>query len=41
MSRITLKDSVKAVQLSLWDEAAGRLVSFREARRRTPELQGA
>jgi len=41
MSRITLKDSLKAVQLSLWDEAAGRLVSFREARRRAPELQGA
>jgi omega-6 fatty acid desaturase (delta-12 desaturase) len=41
MSRITLKDGVRAMQLSLWDEAAGRLVSFREARRRVSEPQGA
>jgi omega-6 fatty acid desaturase (delta-12 desaturase) len=32
MNRLTLKDSVGAVRLSLWDEARGRLVSFREAR---------
>lgn len=33
MSRITLRDTFKTVKLALWDEAAGRLVSFREARR--------
>jgi omega-6 fatty acid desaturase (delta-12 desaturase) len=33
LGRITVWDSAKAVQLALWDEAAGRLVSFREARR--------
>ncbi len=33
VNRITLGDSVKAVKLALWDEAAGRLVSFREAKR--------
>jgi omega-6 fatty acid desaturase (delta-12 desaturase) len=33
MNRITLGDSVRAVRLALWDEAAGRLVSFREASR--------
>jgi acyl-lipid omega-6 desaturase (Delta-12 desaturase) len=32
MSRITARDCVKAVKLALWDEGAGRLVSFREAR---------
>lgn len=31
MSRITLADSFRAMRLSLWDEAHGRLVSFREA----------
>lgn len=31
MSRITLADSFRAMRLSLWDEANGRLVSFREA----------
>jgi len=41
MSRITLKDSVQAMRLSLWDEAAGRLISFREARRRVCAAQGA
>jgi omega-6 fatty acid desaturase (delta-12 desaturase) len=42
LSRITLWDGVRAMRLSLWDEAAGRLVSFREARRsRTPALTGA
>lgn len=41
MSRITLMDGFRAVRLSLWDEAAGRLISFREARRRTPTLQTA
>lgn len=41
MSRITLMDGFRAVRLSLWDEAAGRLVSFREARRGVPALQGA
>ena len=33
MSRVTLLDSLRAMRLALWDEAAGRLVSFREARR--------
>ena len=33
VSRVTLADSVKAIRLSLWDEARGRLISFREARR--------
>lgn len=33
VGRITLWDSVRAVRLTLWDEAAGRLVSFREAGR--------
>jgi omega-6 fatty acid desaturase (delta-12 desaturase) len=36
MSRIGLWDSFKAVRLALWDEARGRLVSFREARRAAP-----
>jgi omega-6 fatty acid desaturase (delta-12 desaturase) len=39
MSRITLLDSFQAMRLSLWDEAAGRLVSFREARRRLRTTQ--
>ncbi len=30
VSRITLMDSVRSVKLVLWDEARGRLVSFRE-----------
>jgi omega-6 fatty acid desaturase (delta-12 desaturase) len=33
VGRITLWDGLKAVRLALWDEAAGRLVSFREERR--------
>jgi omega-6 fatty acid desaturase (delta-12 desaturase) len=33
MSRITLVDSFRAMRLALWDEATGRLVSFREAQR--------
>lgn len=33
VNRITIWDGVKAVRLALWDEAAGRLVSFREERR--------
>ncbi|CAN7341106.1 fatty acid desaturase [Phenylobacterium sp. LjRoot219] len=41
MSRITLMDGFRAVRLSLWDEAAGRLVSFREARRTVRVLQNA
>ncbi len=32
VNRVTLRDSVRAVKLALWDEANGRLVSFREAR---------
>lgn len=31
ISRVTILDSVRAVRLVLWDEARGRLVSFREA----------
>ncbi len=34
MSRVGFWESFKAVRLALWDEAKGRLVSFREARRR-------
>ena len=30
--RITIRDSLKCLRLALWDEAAGRMVSFREAR---------
>lgn len=33
LSRITLRQSIEAVGLALWDEDARRLVSFREARR--------
>ena len=36
MSRVGFLESFKAVRLALWDEARGRLVSFREARRRVP-----
>jgi omega-6 fatty acid desaturase (delta-12 desaturase) len=32
MSRLGLKESFDCVKLTLWDEAAGRMVSFREAR---------
>jgi omega-6 fatty acid desaturase (delta-12 desaturase) len=35
VNRVTLGDSVRAVRLALWDEAAGRLVSFRDAKRST------
>ena len=31
VNRLTLRDSVRSVRLVLWDEATGRLVSFREA----------
>ncbi|CAN7220081.1 fatty acid desaturase [Phenylobacterium sp. LjRoot225] len=41
MSRISLIDSFRAMRLSLWDEAAGRLISFREARRSVSAVQGA
>lgn len=34
LGRVTLLDSIRAMRLSLWDEAAGRLVSFADARRR-------
>lgn len=34
VGRITLRDSFKCARLALWDEEAGRLVSFREARAR-------
>ena len=34
MGRITLWDSFRSVPLALWDEQAGRLVSFRQARTR-------
>ncbi|HEX2818115.1 MAG TPA: fatty acid desaturase, partial [Phenylobacterium sp.] len=32
MSRVGFWESFRCARLSLWDEAAGRLVSFREAR---------
>ncbi|MDB5445944.1 MAG: fatty acid desaturase [Phenylobacterium sp.] len=41
MSRITLLDSFRAMRLALWDEASGRLVSFREARRLRARAQTA
>ncbi len=34
MSRLSLSDAFRCARLALWDEAAGRLVSFREARAR-------
>jgi len=33
MSRLGFRESFRCARLALWDEAAGRLVSFREARR--------
>src|SRR6202030_4748847 len=33
MSRVRLWESFRCARLALWDESAGRLVSFREARR--------
>lgn len=36
VSRITLRQSIVAVGLALWDEDARRLVSFREAHRHSP-----
>lgn len=36
VSRITLRQSIAAVRLALWDEDKRRLVSFREARRDPP-----
>ena len=33
MKRLTLWDSLRSVNLHLWDEGSRRLVSFREARR--------
>ncbi|RYF04494.1 MAG: fatty acid desaturase, partial [Oxalobacteraceae bacterium] len=32
INRLTISQSLRCVRLVLWDEAAGRLVSFREAR---------
>jgi omega-6 fatty acid desaturase (delta-12 desaturase) len=34
VSRITLADAGRAIRTALWDERAGRLISFREARAR-------
>ena len=36
-SRLTLGEAFTSMRLALWDEARGRLVSFREAHRRRPE----
>ncbi len=36
VGRVTMLDSIKAVKLVLWDDVRGRLVSFREAKTRTP-----
>jgi omega-6 fatty acid desaturase (delta-12 desaturase) len=41
MSRVTILDGFRAMRLALWDEAAGRLVSFSEARRQRPVPAGA
>lgn len=35
VSRITILDSLRAVKLVLWDEARGRLVSFRDVKHRS------
>ena len=32
MGRLGIGDAFRAMRLALWDEAAGRMVSFREAR---------
>ena len=37
ISRIGLRESFRCVRLALWDEAAQRLVSFREVRGRVPQ----
>jgi omega-6 fatty acid desaturase (delta-12 desaturase) len=39
-ARLGLLDSFRAFRLALWDEAAGRLVSFRQARRWSGDLCG-
>lgn len=41
VSRLTLLDSLRCVRLTLWDEQARRLVSFREARLRRQDDVGA
>ncbi|MDB5493167.1 MAG: fatty acid desaturase [Phenylobacterium sp.] len=41
VSRVTLWQAFKAVRLALWDEAAGRLVSFREERQARPVMLAA
>jgi omega-6 fatty acid desaturase (delta-12 desaturase) len=33
VNRLTIRQSLKSVKLVLWDEATGRLISFRQARR--------
>jgi omega-6 fatty acid desaturase (delta-12 desaturase) len=38
-TRLTLRDGCRALGLALWDEAAGRLVSFRRAARSGRELR--
>lgn len=38
MSRLTVRESLRCVKLALWDEDAGRMVSFREANRPTPTM---
>ena len=35
---LTLRDGLRAVNLKLWDQASGKLVTFAEARSRPPEL---
>lgn len=39
--RLTLLESFRCVRLALWDEEAGRLVSFREIRRPAPQAANA
>jgi omega-6 fatty acid desaturase (delta-12 desaturase) len=44
INRLTVRQSLKSVKLVLWDEASGRLISFREARRlarAAPQTAGA
>jgi omega-6 fatty acid desaturase (delta-12 desaturase) len=41
VTRLTLLDSVRTLRLRLYDEAAGRMVGFREAARAASERFGA
>ena len=40
INSLTIRESLGSVKLALWDEAAGRLVSFREARASVRDVRG-